>query len=385
MISVICHSLSRQTSHFSHAEDTPGDTAEGVKVYASRLVRQFETPPPTLVDQAGRVRFGTFSGPIPALNLLDAKPWPLPMPRALRAFRLKEWQAIQLGNRRYFVLVALFNAKVLALAQVKIYDRERRQKYIFERKLPGWAFDAPDNLLDSRMRWSADGATIAFHNELAEGRLTLELELPASADMPALRGTIVADARGCDPQVVSIPFADNRGMYSHKGCMVPSGALRLGEDSLDFGSEDAFLMIDDHKGYYAWVMRWDWVTGGGLDAHGRRVSFNLTRNASIDPARYNENCLWIDGRAHLLPPVEFTRRPELEPEVWEVRDLAGTGEVAVDFVIEVDGYVRVNALVIESRYRGPFGSVRGTIRSPEGEAIALDGMFGMGEDFYLRC
>lgn len=346
-------------------------------------MRRFEPPPTTLVDEAGRVRFGTFSGPIPKVNLLDAKPWSWPVPRALRAFRLKEWQAVQLGNRRYFVLVALFNAKLLALAQIKIYDRERRRKFVFERKLPGWAFAAPDGLLDSQMRWSAGGATIAFRNRLADERVELELDVPASADMPALSGTLVADARGCDAQVVSIPFADNRGMYSHKGCMVARGQLQLGEDSLEFGAEDSFLLIDDHKGYYPWVMRWDWVTGGGVDEGGRRIAFNLTRNASIDPDRYNENCLWIDGRAHLLPPVSFARRPELEPEVWEVRD--AKGEVEVDFVIELDGHVRVNALIVESRYRGPFGSVRGSIRGPGGEAVVLDGMFGMGEDFYLRC
>jgi hypothetical protein len=129
-------------------------------------------------------------------------------------------------------------------------------------------------------------------------------------------------------------------------------------------------------------MRWDWLTGAGFDTGGRKLAVNLTRNDSIDPDRYNENCVWIDGRVQLLPAVEFRRRPELEPEVWEIRDRAG--DVAVDFEIELDGHVRVNAVVIESRYRGPFGRLRGYVRGG-GERVELDGLFGMGEDFYLKC
>jgi hypothetical protein len=345
-------------------------------------MRQLLDAPARLVDD-GRIHFGTFDRPIADVNLIDARPWRVPLPRPLRALRLKEWQAFQLGSSRWFIALALFDAKLLALAQVKVYDRERRIKHVFERKLPSWAMRAPRSLLDSEMRWEGGGASIRFRNHLAEDRIELWLELPKAAHMPALSGSIMLSARGCEPQVVSIPFAENRGMYSHKACVEPEGELCLGDEVLRFSPTDGYAFIDDHKGYYPYVMRWDWVTAGGLDAHGRRIGLNLTRNDSIDPARFNENCVWIDGRRHLLPPVRFVRRPELRPEVWEVRDEAG--EVAVDFEIELDGHVKVAALVVESRYRGPFGRVRGHVRGPAGERIELDGMFGMGEDFYLRC
>jgi hypothetical protein len=341
--------------------------------------------PPHALVEGDRVRFGTFSGPIANVNLIDARPWSLWLPRALRAFRLKEWQAFQFGNERYFVIVALFNAKVLAVAQIKVYDRQLHKKMVFERKLPGWSLTAPRNMLDSSMSWTGGGASIRFVNRLAQDHIDIEIELPARAGMPALSGKLRADAHGCEPEVVSIPFAANRGMYSHKGCLALTGELRLGDETLEFNRTDSFLLMDDHKGYYPPVMRWDWVTGGGFDDRGRRIGFNLTRNDSIDPEHYNENCVWVDGRLHLLGPVSFVRRPgEAEqPEIWEVRDAAG--EVEVDFVIELDGHVRINALVVQSRYRGPFGQVRGHVAGPDGERIALDGMFGMGEDFYLRC
>ncbi len=329
--------------------------------------------------------FGTYDRPIADVNLIDAQPFGLPLPRGIRALRLKEWQAFQFGNERYFFNVALFNAKSLALVQVKLYDRQTRTKQIFERKVPPWTLRAPTDLLDSEMHYRGRGATLQFRNQLARGRIEIEIELPRSASMPAISGSLTALAEGCEPQVVCIPFADNRGMYSHKGCLQLEGNLEIDGRPVAFERADSFLLMDDHKGYYPYVMRWDWVTGGGRDAEGRRVGFNFTRNDSVDPEAYNENCVWIDGRLHLLPPVRFTRRTELEPEVWEVRDVAGQGDVEVDFVVELDGHVRVQALVIESRYRGPFGHVRGSVRTREGERVTLDGMFGMGEDFYLRC
>lgn len=337
--------------------------------------------PPRALVTAGRVRFGTFSGPVEDVNLVDAAPWRVPIPRRLRALRLKEWQACQFGNGRHFVVVALFNAKVLALAQVKVYDRKQRTSQVFERQLPGWAFDVPRNLLHSALEWSSADAAIRFDNRLREGRVELAVRVEESRDCAGIEGRLVADTKATEAQVVSIPFGPNRGMYSHKACLPVTGELSVGGEPVAFDPENSFLFLDDHKGYYPYVMRWDWVVGAGFDEKGRRIGFNLTRNASVDPERYNENCLWVDGKRHLLPPVHFERQQR--PEEWRVRDDAG--EVDIVLEVELTGTVRVNAWVIESRYRGPFGRFRGTLRGPGGTTISVDGFTGMGEDFYLRC
>ncbi len=341
-----------------------------------------QTPASLVTD--GRFNFGTFTAPFERINPLEADIVPgLRIPRALKALRLKEWQAFQLGSKRAFVMLALFNAKSLALAQVKVYDHERRRKYLYERKLPPWSLRLPDSLLDSETRYHGGDATIAFCNRLGEERIDIHLEIAESKAMPRLCGTVTASTAGCQPMVVCIPFAANRGMYSHKALMPVEGQLLLGDDELRFSLDDGHLLMDDHRGYYPYVMRWDWVTAAGRDAEGRQIGFNLTRNASIDPERYNENGLWVDGRLHRLPPVEFVRRDSQQPEVWTVFDREG--RVELRFEVEVPGRVDINALVLRSRYRGPFGSFRGTLVDEAGQRWSADGLFGMGEDFYLRC
>jgi len=162
------------------------------------------------------------------------------------------------------------------------------------------------------------------------------------------------------------------------------GELVVGDHTHRLTTRDALALLDDHKGYYPYVMRWDWVTSATRDAGGRALGFNLTRNQCRDPARFNENCAWIDDRIGRLPVVAFERERAREPgERWRIRDRDGRVELA--FEPTVPGDVRINAMVIESRYRGPFGRFVGRLE-PEGlPPIEVDDWFGMGEEFWLRC
>lgn len=332
-----------------------------------------------LVDEHGRVKFGLFDRPLESTSLAEAKAYGS-LPRALNRIRLKEWQAFQISHPRYFLNLALFDAGIVGLVQVKVFDRQTGKKHLFEKKLPPSRLSPPQTLLDSTYAWEQGDARVAFRNHLREDRIFIELNLPTSTSCPPIRARFQADTSGRTPMVVSIPFADNRGMYSHK-CLVPlEGTLSVSGEETDFGQQGCML-IDDHKGFYPYVMRWDWVTSGS-HRDGSLVGFNLTRNASIDQELYNENGFWKDGRLYQLPPVGFRRTTQDGQEVWHVSD--GKGLVDLRFFVEVDGRVDLNLGIVESRYRGPFGSFEGKLRSLSGEELVCDGMFGMGEDFYLR-
>lgn len=344
------------------------------------MARKLQPAPAALVESGSTV-FGTFDGPFESVNPLDAEPWGgFPVPRLLKSWRLKEWQAFQLSTERYFVCIALFNAKSLALAQVKIYDRVKHNKVLFERKVAPWAFDVADGLLDSVTRYDGPGASLQFRNRLSLGRLELELDIEAGSDWPALNGSITIDAQHVTPQVVSIPFGRNHGMYSHKCLMPASGSLQIGADTVSM--KDAFAFMDDHKGYYPMTMRWDWLTAGSRTPGGELVGINLTHNQSIDEPRYNENCAWVGGALHLLPPVRFAREASEPHETWRITDDAG--DIDVRFDVEMPSRVDIDAIVVGSKYSGPYGNLSGFVTTADGR-LEVDGWFGMGEDFYLRC
>lgn len=341
----------------------------------------FEAPPAQLVE-GGRQRLGRFDGPLARANLIDAGY--LRMPRPLRRWRLKEWHAFQLATPRLFANLALFDAKLMALLQAKVYDRARGVKHVRERKLRPGAFRVADQLLDSSTRYADRKGRLGFTNRLAAGRIEIDLDLPATADAPRLAGHLVVLADRGASQVVSLPFAGDVGMYSHKGMFPIEGELVVGDEVHRLRPDDSLALMDDHKGYYPYVMRWDWVTSATHDVGGRALGLNLTRNQCREPERYNENCAWIGDRIGRLPAVTFARELARQPgERWRITDDAG--RVDLTFTPTVPGDVRVNALVVESRYRGPFGTLDGRVE-PEGlPAIAVDGWFGMGEEFWLRC
>jgi hypothetical protein len=344
-------------------------------------VRGFEAPPRQLVDH-GRQQLGRFDGPPAHANLIDAAY--LRLPRVLRRWRLKECQAVQIATPRLFASLALFDAKLLQLLQVKIYDRAQGRKYLYERQLRPGAFSIADQVMDSTNSYRDRRASLAFANRFALGRIDIELATEPTRDCPALRGRFALHTDRGASQVVSLPFAGDVGMYSHKGLFPVEGELEIGGERHALAATDALALLDDHKGYYPYVMRWDWVTAAARDARSRALGFNLTRNQCRDADRFNENCAWIDARVGRLPPVTFMREHAREPgERWRIADR--DGRVDLEFRPSVPGDVRIQALVIESRYRGPFGHFTGRLDPEDLEPIEIDGWFGMGEQFWLRC
>lgn len=128
-------------------------------------------------------------------------------------------------------------------------------------------------------------------------------------------------------------------------------------------------------------MRYDWVTAAAYSRDKQLTGFNLTDNQSIDPEKYNENCLWVDGKMSLLPAVKFSR-PDGDEGTWQIKD--SYGMVDLTFRPVSMGEINMDLLVLKVRYRGPFGYCDGTITDRSGRRVEIKDYFGMGEDKYLR-
>lgn len=346
----------------------------------------FQTAPTLIVDASGQ-KFGRFRTAPLRTNLLGA-PYN-GLPRCARWARLKEWQAVQLSTPELFINLALFDAKLMSLVQVKIYDRARGEKYVFERQLPPGQMRIADSLYHSKNAYDGPGALLCFDNHIEDQRIHVVLDVAQGEPVrsgkhrPRISGRFSLHYDLGAPQIVSQPFASG-GMYSHKGMFPVSGYLALGDQRIDLAPSSSLALLDDHKGYYPYVMRWDWLTSAKVCDDGVPRGFNLTRNQCSEPERYNENCVWEGDRVGALPPVQFERqRRGQSTEQWRVTDREG--RVDVLFTPSVPGDVRVNALVIESRYRGPFGNIEGHLAPFGLPELELSGWFGMGEEFYLRC
>lgn len=343
------------------------------------ITRVRTSPPQRLVD-GGEFAFGTYDSPVPEVNLLDR--WSGPA-RAFHNSRLKEWQAFQLGTDDWFVLGAVYDAKLLGLVQIVAVHTPTGTAHRWEHKVPSAALRIASGLDGTRSRGSALGLSVAVNNDVRAGRIRVTAEQGTRRNRPSL----TLDATGhCRPGevghlVICHPFPDGTPLYSNKCVMPATGVLRFGDTAVEFTHDRAFMILDDHKGHYPSPMVYDWVTGAGRDDTGRLVGFNLTDNQVRDPETFNENALFVNGDVHRLGAVHV-ERPHGVHRPWRVTDREGGVDVTFEPTVPNEQHVGPRSFLAD--YYGPFGWCSGTIETPDGIRVSVDGMFGMGEQKFIR-
>jgi hypothetical protein len=341
-------------------------------------------PSPGRLVSDGRFNLGTFKEPFREVNPLAARIGGIiPQPEFFKASQLKEWQHFALVNGDYYISLVLFNAKKLGFAQVCIYDRRDRSIFFVEKKTAPWSISIPMTLFDGKAGYRGRGFELTVRNCLDNGFHEIRFHVGARGDNPELSGrfTLFENLEESEPIVVCLPLGKQKALYSHKYICRLKGSLNIGRARSSFRENESYGLIDIHKGYYPYVMKWHWATGGAYQ-HGKLIGFNLTNNQVKDQERFNENCVWIDGRIHLLPPVKFTFDSQDLMKPWKIADSGGT--VALIFTPQVIRRVDINAVVMANRYRAPFGLFSGSLEIPTGESIDIKDHFGMCEDMYMR-
>jgi hypothetical protein len=297
--------------------------------------------------------------------------------------RLKEWQAFQLGNKDYFLLIAVYNSKSIGINQLLLYDKKSKTLYKYEQQVPFWETKVTKSIDDGISKIDKKNFKIKIVNKLADNSVSIKIDIKNYKKLPPVKAEFELDMQNKSDSaiVVSIPFGRNNGMYSFKNLAPLTGKITHGESEILFDREDAFSIMDDHKGYYPYNMRYDWVTGADLQ-NGELTGFNLTDNQSINPEKFNENVLWKGNKRFLLPAVKFTR-PDGANNEWIIRD--NYNMVELSFFPKVTNELKFNFLAIKSDYSGPFGYFKGFIKYAPGKKINLDGYFGMGEKKFIRA
>ncbi len=340
---------------------------------------------PDLLVENGQYNLGCFNTPVKRANLIDyPNPYKLPLPKALKGLQLREWQAFQLHGNGHFIMVAIYNAKKISLVQFIVYDIKNNKKIKYEKKVPAWALTVPDNLHDSIASYTSGNFSLKATHNLSNHTLELTAAIKNFGGLPEVKAhfTGLHDVSNYTPMVVCNPFSAGRVMYSHKCLMPMEGELTIGNKHVVFEKGKSQLIIDDHKGYYPYPTEYDWVTGLGFDASGKMIGFNLTNNQVINQDTYNENCLWYNGELHPLPPIKV-ERPDGVQGTWLITDAHGM--VNLQFKPVIHTSVNINLLVLRSQYEGPYGFFTGYLQKTNGEKVAIENIFGMGEDFYLRA
>ena len=327
---------------------------------------------------------GTWTKAFEEVDLLDIhRPFSIPVPNAVKNYRIKEWVTFTIQDDRYIFNARLCNVKYYRTAYVTMFDIETKERQVFSKAIPGGGWGLPRFLNNSSVDSHSLGFFFRIHSWLDANRVTLDLKIDPRRNRPAFTSHTTFDlaAGTTTPMVVSLLFSENRNMYAYKALTAVRGSVVSGGQYIHFDPAKTTGLFCDFKGYYPYRMRCSWCTGMGFDKQNRRFGFSLGENQAKETYRNNENALWIDGRLTPLPPVKITRYGDTDSD-WIIQDLEGMVDLV--FTPKAPGRITRNLIFAASDYENPLGVFNGTLVNSDGEKLPIDDVWGTCEKLFLR-
>ncbi len=361
--------------------------------------------PKDLVDENGKVVFGTFDKEFETMELLRAKR-PTKAPDFLNKFKLTLWEATEVHLKNGVLLAVVCDMGIFGKQLNMFYDKRTKKVYCWDTQIKSKDTVIAPNLLNGAVAEArSEVGFVKYVNNFQDGRADLSGKhtgkclITTPGDKVCSNKKVIKGNYGeasieysfkltriSKPCIVSIPFpySDNRTLYSQKDFFKAEGRLVInGEEMLS--DEETTAIIDDHRGYYPRKAHYDWVTTMGMcdvDGEKKYIAFNLTHNQSTDEEAYNENLIFLDGKTSILPPVRFTRSVESADfknySEWTIKDEHDM--VNLKFKVYGINPMVMHAVVVNIDYYVVWGELEGYLRDEDGKKYDLTGMMGMGED-----
>ena len=201
--------------------------------------------PKDLVDENGKVVFGTFDKEFETMELLRAKK-PTKAPDFLRKFKLTLWEATEVHLKNGVLLAVVCDMGIFGKQLNMFYDKRSKTVYCWDTQIKSKDTVIAPNLLNGSVAEAAsDVGFVKYVNDFQDGKAQLSgkhtgkclitvpnEEKKASESVKDNWGeaTIEYDFKLTnlsDPCVVSIPFpySDNRTLYSQKNFFKAEGKL----------------------------------------------------------------------------------------------------------------------------------------------------------------
>jgi len=327
---------------------------------------------------------GTWNKAFSQVNLLNVHhPYPWPLPRWLKDYRIKEWESFSVQDERFFLVALLGNFKLFHLAQIFLYDKETGKHYVFKKLMPGNSWRMPRSLNHASVECHSSRFFFRIHTWLNADTITLDLDIAATKQQPAFTAHLAYCLGDGDitPAAVSLNFTGRRTMYAYKTLSAVRGALALGERYVNLDPVRCTGIFCDYKGFFPYRMRGVFCGSMGFDGDGRRYGFHIVENQARETRKNNENALWVNGSFTPLPPVRITM-PNGPESDWVIQDLDGMVDLL--FTPREINRFRADLLVTRGDFFALMGYYNGALVSGENEQIQVRNQWGIGEKLYLR-
>jgi hypothetical protein len=332
----------------------------------------------------GNPIYGTWDCAFEKVDLLEIRrPYRFPLPAWIRSSRIKEWEWFSAQDDNYFLEAFLCNVKLYRMAQVLLYDKENKKKFIFRKIMPGTGWQLPNSLANSSVESRSSRFYFRVHSWLDADTIKLDLNIEAARRHPSLTVHLAYNisSRNVIPMAVSLGITGRRTMYVYKTLAPVRGDMVFGGKHIILKQDACSGFFCDYKGFFPYRMQTIMCSAAGFDAEKRRFGFHIAENQTRENNRNNENALWVNGKLTPLPPVRITM-PEGIEEDWVIQDVEGM--VDLTFTPKEHNRSGMGLLFTNAEFTAPLGFYNGMLVNSAGEQIQVRNLFGMGEKLYLR-
>jgi Domain of unknown function (DUF2804), C-terminal/Domain of unknown function (DUF2804), N-terminal len=349
-------------------------------------MRELKDTPPRMVVDGQVAEFGAFREPFREVNLLDVELeiGGKKVPRALREYRLKEWEHFGIISSDYYFGMVIFDAKFMGTSFFYAFNRSTGEFFEHERTSVAGPLRVARELWHGECYYRNIGYSMEFENRLDSGMHRLRAEIKGRRGKPPIQAEVfvLEDIGRYQPLVQVSPVAPNRPLYTHKTAAPVEGRVTLGSLEVQLDPETDVALMDVQKTYYPYRTFWKWTTFGGRDSSGRLIGMNACQNFISDDENYNENCTWVDGEITLLSAARFLYDENALLEPWKISTTGG--EMDLTFKPQGERAGKISIGVVMSDFHQPFGTFEGRMAGPDGSTVKVDKLFGLCEHHLAR-
>lgn len=301
--------------------------------------------------------------------------------KVVHPYRRKEWDFYQLSNGHFMVQISFANISLGGYASAVLVDLKEgktlcskmapflggKDKYVLPAKgdVPGQVrmevgkavFETVTTDRNRTLRFSKDKVLCEFTMDIA----------------PELENITTV-----------LPFPDRKDRYfmtTKQNCMPCKGFFRDGARRWDFSDKDTFCVLDWGRVCTPYSLVWYWGNGSGWvegpDGKAHLFGFEITWGIG-DESKATETCLFYDGKAHKIGPVDVSAFPKTAGYMQNWAFVSEDGRFNLTMKPFRDHHSDLNILAMRMHSHQVHGYWSGTVTLDDGTVLQI-------RDFYAFC
>ena len=282
--------------------------------------------------------------------------------KSLRRGQRKTWMYAGAFSTRYYVGFAIADAGIVATAFAYIFDSETGL-YVEEKATVPFGFGA-DFDPDLTTNWTLKNFSISRDGD----KLTCDYK----GKRLQVKMTILENEKG---STTIAPAGERPFHHTYKNLLLPTQVeAQVDGQTINFSGNIGG--IDFSKGYPPHHTFWNWASMNAVTESGIEFGVNLVGdfNNSI------ENALWVNGEVSQLSQATFSYGRPVEKSLWHIKTL--DDRLSMEFKPLGMRSENINALLMLSRFKQPFGVFTGTVML-DGKSHKFTG-YGVVEEHFAK-